>query len=283
MYADGARRGPRCTAGARKRPEAVKPHGRVARNAWVGSTRVTRYRDRHLPRRRSPVGLGVRRKLNPRWRVRSPSGARKSHRAVPSEGRPPTQGCIISFIYLRGDVRLFNYSWPNVRFGVSCSGTTPERSCQAPLGFCKGKLARPSKGRPGNPSRSTPLGGKLMRFDFSEFHPLDHRPGTSRCRGLPGGVRQHLKVAWWLGRRDQIIRPFRRALCCPFGRHRWNVWHGAGFPDGKRRINVVCADCPARRLPSEHDIDNPPSILRALENGGKEGDEGVDGAHAPDT
>lgn len=117
-----------------------------------------------------------------------------------------------------------------------------------------------------------------MEFDFSDYHPLDHWPGTRRCWAHPGGVRRHLWLAWVMGRRDQVARPFRRRLCCPFGWHRWNVWYGTGFPDGRTRINPMCAYCRAERLPSEHEIDNPPPILRALE----QGDEGVDGAPAPE-
>lgn len=99
-----------------------------------------------------------------------------------------------------------------------------------------------------------------MRFDFSGFHPSDHWPGTVRCWRLPGGPVRHLKVAWMFHRRDQVIRPFRRVLCCPFGRHRWHVWYGSGFPDGRTRIRPLCPDCHAERLPSEHEIDNPPRL-----------------------
>lgn len=33
-------------------------------------------------------------------------------------------------------------------------------------------------------------------LDFSQFHPLDHRPGDQRCRQLPGSWRNHLALAW---------------------------------------------------------------------------------------
>ena len=34
------------------------------------------------------------------------------------------------------------------------------------------------------------------KLDFSQFHPLDHFPASRRCRSLPGGWRNHLKMAW---------------------------------------------------------------------------------------
>ncbi len=93
-----------------------------------------------------------------------------------------------------------------------------------------------------------------MKFDFSKYHPLDHRPGTARCRAHYGSWRYHLRLAWVMGRRDQVLRPFRRVLFCPWGRHRWRVWYGY-FGDRPVQVDPVCADCPATRLPSEQEID----------------------------
>ena len=35
-----------------------------------------------------------------------------------------------------------------------------------------------------------------MKFDFSQFHPLDHRWGSLRCWRLPRGPIRHA-VLWW--------------------------------------------------------------------------------------
>lgn len=35
-----------------------------------------------------------------------------------------------------------------------------------------------------------------MKFDFSQFHPLDHWAGELRCWRLPGGPLVHLRY-WW--------------------------------------------------------------------------------------
>lgn len=95
----------------------------------------------------------------------------------------------------------------------------------------------------------------MARLNFDKFHPLDHRPGDARCRAHYGGWRQHLKLAWQFHRRDQVLGPIRRLACCPFGRHRWRVWY-ANPMNGPTKIKPLCADCPATRLPSEHEIDN---------------------------
>ncbi|HEX4395453.1 MAG TPA: hypothetical protein VH084_28565 [Mycobacterium sp.] len=68
-----------------------------------------------------------------------------------------------------------------------------------------------------------------MQLDFSQFHPLDHWPGSAYCRGLYGGTRNHLSMTWSYRRKDQLLA----ATLCKIGRHRWrNVWEGR---PGERR------------------------------------------------
>lgn len=63
-----------------------------------------------------------------------------------------------------------------------------------------------------------------MKFDFSQFHPLDHWPGTSRCREHYGGWRRHLVIAWQWHRRDQVVGWFARWTTCLADRHKWAVF-----------------------------------------------------------
>lgn len=93
-----------------------------------------------------------------------------------------------------------------------------------------------------------------MKLDFSQFHPLDHWPGSPYCRSLYGGVRNHLSMTWRYRRREQALWPFHRLLRCPFGRHDWQVWYR--HVDAQRRsVRPVCRYCPATRLPSEAELD----------------------------
>lgn len=94
-----------------------------------------------------------------------------------------------------------------------------------------------------------------IRLDFSVFHPLDHWPGTAYCRSLPGGVRNHLHIAWVFQRRDQVLQPFRRVLSCPFGRHTWDVWSSVHRVTRVVTVIPACRYCTAERLPSESEID----------------------------
>lgn len=56
-----------------------------------------------------------------------------------------------------------------------------------------------------------------MQLDFSQFHPLDHFPGTRRCRSLPGGTRNHLALDWQYRR----MHALRAVTLCKVGRHSW--------------------------------------------------------------
>lgn len=63
----------------------------------------------------------------------------------------------------------------------------------------------------------------IRELDFSEFHPLDHWPGCGYCRSLPGGVRNHLALAWAYKWPDLLARRTR----CRVGWHRWvRGWRG---------------------------------------------------------
>jgi hypothetical protein len=60
-----------------------------------------------------------------------------------------------------------------------------------------------------------------MEFDFSQFHPLDHWPGTRDCRSFYGGTRNHLKMTWSYRRKPEL----RSYTVCLIGLHRWRgVW-----------------------------------------------------------
>jgi hypothetical protein len=58
---------------------------------------------------------------------------------------------------------------------------------------------------------------RIRELDFSGFHPIDHYPGTGRCRSLPGGFRRHLDLAWEFKWPQQL----GRATWCRIGRHKW--------------------------------------------------------------
>lgn len=89
-----------------------------------------------------------------------------------------------------------------------------------------------------------------ISVDFGQYHPLEHWPGTARCRALPGGVRRHLYVAWYFKHRPRIVAPIRRVIYCSRGQHTWMV---GGTRQGK--VFSFCSFCRAKRLPSEHDLD----------------------------
>jgi hypothetical protein len=78
------------------------------------------------------------------------------------------------------------------------------------------------------------------KLDFSEFHPLDHSPGGRRRRQLPGGLRNHLHLAWTFKWSEQL----RRATLCRMGRHHWCT--GWTLRLGECRI---CSGCWQAREP----------------------------------
>lgn len=69
------------------------------------------------------------------------------------------------------------------------------------------------------------------KIDFSQWHPLDHWPFTSRCRSFHGGGRHHIKITWEFRRKDDLHRPL-----CKLGRHRYAwIWQ-------RDRIDGVMSD-----------------------------------------
>lgn len=67
------------------------------------------------------------------------------------------------------------------------------------------------------------------RLDFSEFHPLDHRPGTAECRNYPGGVRRHVQYEWHFRTGPRIRSFLGRHTLCHVGRHDPEVWFRGGL------------------------------------------------------
>jgi hypothetical protein len=57
-----------------------------------------------------------------------------------------------------------------------------------------------------------------MQLDFSQFHALDHFPGTRYCRTLPGGWRNHIVLDWNFRRKADLMR----WTSCKVGQHCWN-------------------------------------------------------------
>lgn len=101
-----------------------------------------------------------------------------------------------------------------------------------------------------------------MKFDFSQFHPLDHWPYSPRCHEFYGGGRHHLRLAWDIRRRDEVIGVFARFTTCLIGNHKWRVWKRGRGPlsavIGQNRVLgepgdyfAACAYCDARRTATE--------------------------------
>lgn len=66
------------------------------------------------------------------------------------------------------------------------------------------------------PARRTMDDFEIRELNFSQFHALDHVPGSPYCWTQYGGLRIHLKYGWDLRWRGWIL--------CPLGRHRWANW-----------------------------------------------------------
>jgi hypothetical protein len=98
------------------------------------------------------------------------------------------------------------------------------------------------------------------RIDFSEFHPLDHRPWERRCWSLYGGPWNHLRLAWTYRHKDELLDFFYKHWLCPLGRHRMvEMW----VPDKRQRFQEcqACGD-PAVRHILEWDDAKAPPIFR---------------------
>ena len=55
----------------------------------------------------------------------------------------------------------------------------------------------------------------MTQFDYSEFHPLDHRIASGVCFGWYGGPTHHARLWWQYGERPHPIG----ALLCRLGYH----------------------------------------------------------------
>jgi hypothetical protein len=84
-----------------------------------------------------------------------------------------------------------------------------------------------------------------MKLDFSQFHALDHFPGSSYCRTQYGSWRQHLKNGWDFKWSDDVQRPFRRLLC-KIGKHDVRVFYNRR-PVGGWEEGACCWWCGGER------------------------------------
>jgi hypothetical protein len=76
-------------------------------------------------------------------------------------------------------------------------------------------------------------------LDFSQFHPLDHWPGSAYCRGLYGSWRNHLKMAWGYRWRPQL----RSWTLCRIGRHDITTAWRRRTPDDEWVSWKTCRNC----------------------------------------
>lgn len=97
-------------------------------------------------------------------------------------------------------------------------------------------------------------------LDFSQYHGLDHWPGTRHCRSLPGGTRNHLRMTWDYRRRDQLLRPLHTAVLCRIGRHDDEIWYRRDQANRRDQVLPTCKHCYRVRLPSEQEIDARPAL-----------------------
>lgn len=97
-------------------------------------------------------------------------------------------------------------------------------------------------------------------YDFTRFHPLDHRGGGRRCRTLPGGWRRHLWLAWWLVWREPLVCWWWRCWrLCRWRRHRDGMVEPVGT--GAPRM-MVCRVCARARQPTGDEIADWITLLK---------------------
>lgn len=85
------------------------------------------------------------------------------------------------------------------------------------------------------------------RIDYSKFHPIDHWIWDRCCREYYGGWRTHLTYAWELRRKDELLRPWRRVFCCPFGRHHDITGSRMDAETDTVHVSAHCDVCGRRR------------------------------------
>lgn len=91
--------------------------------------------------------------------------------------------------------------------------------------------------------RYPPSEEQLRNLDFSEFHPLDHWPGSARCHEFFGGWRHHLRITWAFRRKPQLLAATR----CRLGWHRPTT----AFRPSARVMWRSCHDCGRRLGPNQ--------------------------------
>lgn len=78
----------------------------------------------------------------------------------------------------------------------------------------------------------------IKKLDFSQFHPLDHMPFTSECRGYYGGGKGHFLLLWEYRWRRRIITH----TLCQINHHEWcDGWIKDKM--GDRHPVRVCWNC----------------------------------------
>lgn len=95
-----------------------------------------------------------------------------------------------------------------------------------------------------------------LNLDYSVFHPLDHPPGTYRCRSLHGGIWNHIRLAWEYRYKDRLLAPLYW-VSCHLGRHDFHLWYNGDFNLG----GCYCFRCSAQREPTEEERRSRPTLF----------------------
>lgn len=91
---------------------------------------------------------------------------------------------------------------------------------------------------------SDPIAPKIDpdKLDFSQWHPLDHRPLSKRCRDHYGGFRNHMNLLWdfkW-----DMHSKVKKVTHCFWGRHHSSPhWRGDGTPGSLKYAGQMCCWC----------------------------------------
>lgn len=97
-----------------------------------------------------------------------------------------------------------------------------------------------------------------IKLDFSQWHPLDHWPGSARCRGFFGGWPHHLRIAWLYHRKWQLQSFLLRHSLCLIGRHTYRIWVMGGKypfkPDATAKFIAVCFGCNKERPATKEEV-----------------------------